>query len=129
MKRKAHDVGMTNTIKCCSENQTRSTRDVSNEASRPTTPATQFQIQKSNNTYEHQRLPLRAHLAELKGVLQVSPAVDPTLKLSTGQSTEPISFGSESKLRYHHWKDFCPVSAYHHLDVICAINLKYFWRR
>ena len=111
MKRTTNDVDITNTTKCCSVNQARSTQDASNEASQPTTPATQFQIQKSNNTYEHQRLPLRAHLAELKGVLQVSPAVDPTLKLSTGQTTEPVSFGSESKLRYHHWKDFCPVSS------------------
>ena len=111
MTRKAHDVGITNTTKCCSVNQTKSTQDASNATSHPTRPPTQFQIQNSNNTYEHERLPLRSHLAELKEVLQVSPAVDPTLKLSTGQSTEPVSFGSESKLRYHHWKDFCPVSS------------------
>ena len=78
MKRTANDVDITNTTKCRSVNQTKSTQDASNEASQPTTPATQFQIQKSNNTYEYQRLPLRAHLAELKEALHVSPAVEPT---------------------------------------------------
>ena len=45
MKRTANDVDITNATKCRSVNQTKSTQYASNEASQPTTPATQFQIQ------------------------------------------------------------------------------------